>query len=98
MTLEQVMKSWASIPDSIVKPILTKENNKWYVQLIEEWPESENDRHHRPSKLFLERLEWMDSTRKQFEGAKRSEYDRWEFGRKFNAEKLIILYMLKWDQ
>jgi hypothetical protein len=98
MTLEQVMQSWASIPESLIKPILEKEKDNWYVQLTEEWPEIHNDRYPKTSKLFNEHVKWMDDTRKQFKGSERVEYNKWKFGRKNNAEKLIMLYILTWDQ
>ena len=99
-TLDQVMSQWIqSIPPTI-KPILHREKNrKWSIQLMEVWPDDEEDvKFYTGSSPLDERVEWTFQTLQTWKKTNRTAWDKWIFDSKRDAEKFITLYSLTWAQ
>lgn len=101
--LDKVIKEWAKMTISTIKPTLHRRGNGpnyWYrLQLVEDWG-TVNDAGitAMPSGSLDKCVKWVEEKLKDWPNCNRMAWDMWDFKSRREAEKFITLFHLSWEQ
>lgn len=93
VTLDRVMKDWASSNEPTIKLNMFSRSGRWLVELVEVWPD---DIHNYGKSTLDDKVEWTYQQLKSWPDVSRSSWDMWSFKFKHDAEKFVTLYTLLW--
>jgi hypothetical protein len=100
--LDKVIKEWAKMTNSTIKPTLHRRANGpnyWYrLQLVEDWGTVDDAGSPMPSSSLDKCVKWVEEKLKDWPNCNRKAWDMWDFKHRRDAEKFITLFHLSWAQ